>query len=405
MSDSDEPIDHIDEEGDDLFGDDDGDAQVSAPRQRVLEDDDLASDPDEDRDAGDYGRYDGDAPQETHDRVVMGVTAYRHRIPKPKDGALRVMRVPKFFKIMPQEYVADSFEPTEFDIDNAKAENPAHVARVRRDATTGDLKSNTNIYRWSDGSVTISIGGEQYEIQKKALAPGSGQDYDELKDGHYYAAAAELTSNLLLTVGHVTEQFTVRPNKAVGDDALSVLAQRMAQASKQVKEEDMIIRTTEDPELQKKRAEAAEKERATAQRRRENAAAKMDGLGRYRSGGLSIGDLEGGRRAGGPRKRGLPGTKPKRRRPEYDSDDDLPQGVGRQEEYDKDDGFLVDSDDEEFESGADDDDEEMLDDERPSKSKRRRTPESGGDEDMDDHVETSGRSRRRNVVDDEDEED
>lgn len=312
------------------------------------------------------------------------------------------MRVPKFFKIMPQEYVADSFEPTEFDIDNAKAENPALVTRVRRDASTGDLKSNTNIYRWSDGSVTISIGGEQYEIQKKALAPGPGQDYDELKDGHYYAAAAELTSNLLLTVGHVTEQFTVRPNKAVGDDALSVLAQRMAQASKQVKEEDMIIRTTEDPELQKKRAEAAEKERATAQRRRENAAAKMDGLGRYRSGGLSIGDLEGGRRAGGPRKRGAPGTKPKRRRPEYDSDDDLPQGVGRQEAYDMDDGFLVGSDDEESVSGEDDEDEDMLDD-RPSKSKRRRTPESDEDEDMDDRVETSGRSRRRNVVDDEDE--
>lgn len=88
MSDSDEPIDNIDEEGDDLFGDDD-DVQTSAPRQRVLEDDDLASDPDEDRNAGDYSRYDADVPQETHDRVVMGVTAYRHRIPKPKDGTVR----------------------------------------------------------------------------------------------------------------------------------------------------------------------------------------------------------------------------------------------------------------------------------------------------------------------------
>lgn len=314
------------------------------------------------------------------------------------------MRVPKFVNFMPQQYDADTFEPTAFDVENARDENPKQVARVRRDAVTGDLKSNTNIYRWSDGSVTIAIGGEQYEIQKKSLAPGPGQAYDEIKDGHYYAAAAELSSNLLVTVGHITEQFNVRPNKAVGDDALGVLAQRMAQASKQVKEEDMIIRTTEDPELQKKRAEMAEKERMKAQRRRENAAAKMDGLGRYRSGGLSIGDLEGGRRTGSTRKRGPPGTKPRRRRPEYDSDDDLPSGMGRKEDYDLDDGFLVGSDDEEFESGEDDD-EDMLDD-RPSKSKRRRSAESEEDDmDEDDHVETSGRSRRRNVVDDEDEDD
>lgn len=312
---------------------------------------------------------------------------------------------------MPEEYSSSSFEPTEFDVSNAKAEHHVHVARVRRDASTGDLKSNTNVYRWSDGSVTISIGGDQYEIQKKTLAPAAGQPYDELNDGHYYAAAAELGSNLLMTVGHVSEQFNIRPNKSVGDDALSILAQRMAQASKAVKDEDMIIRTTEDPELQKKRAELAEKERNAAQRRRENDAAKQDGLGRYTSrGGLSIGDLEGGRRGvGSSRKRGPPGAKPKRRRPEYDSDDDLPQGVRKSDAYDLDDDFLVGSDEgEEPELASDDDEEDVLEDERPSKSKRRRTPESEVDEDADGEdievaAETSGRSRRRNVIDDDDE--
>lgn len=317
------------------------------------------------------------------------------------------MRVPKFVKIIPEKYDTESYEPTEFDLHNATKEHPAHVARVRQDSSTGHLQSNTNIYRWSDGSVTLAVGGEHFEIQKKSLAPGPGQPYDELKDGHYYAAAAEISSNLLITVGHVTEQFNVRPNKGGGDDALAVLAQRMQQASKAANEEDMIIRTTRDPELQKKEAEMAEKERMKAQRRRENAAAKMDGLGRFSRGGLSIGDLEGGRRIGSSRKRGMPGSKPKRRRPEYDSDDDLPQGVRRQEDYDMEDGFLVDSDEEELESGADDDDEDILDDDDGGRrSKRQRTAEAE-DEDAEgdevDAMEMSGRARRRNVIDDDDE--
>lgn len=262
--------------------------------------------------------------------------------------------------------------------------------------------------------MTISVGGEHYEIQKKALAPGPDKAYNELHDGHYYAAAAELGSNLLMTVGHLTEQFNVRPNKAVGDDALSVLAERMALASKAVNDGDMIIRTTRDPELQKKQAEMAEKERMKAQRRRENAALKMDGgLGRSGRGGLSIGDLEGGRGFGSGRKRGLPGsTKPKRHRPEYDSDDDLPQGVGRREDYDLDDGFLVGSDEEEMESGADDDDEEELldddEDERRPRHKRQRTAEPDDDEDAEgddiEPAEPSARARRRNVVNEDEDE-
>lgn len=315
------------------------------------------------------------------------------------------MRVPKFLKIIPEEYVADSYEPTEFDLQNATKEHPAHVARVRRDASTGLLQSNTNIYRWSDGSVTLAVGGEHFEIQKKSLAPAPGQPYDELKDGHYYAAAAEISSNLLVTVGHVTEQFNVRPNKGGGDDALAVLAQQMQQASKAANEDDMIIRTTRDPELQKKEAEMAEKERTKAQRRRENAAAKMEGLGRFSRGGLSIGDLEGGRRVGSSRKRGMPGSKPKRRRPEYDSDDDLPSGVRRQDDYDMEDGFLVDSDEEEAESGADDDD--LLDeDDGGRRSKRQRTADEEDEDAEGDDVEAmemSGRARRRNVIDDDDE--
>ncbi|KAJ6446025.1 Leo1-like protein [Purpureocillium lavendulum] len=409
MSDSEDPLDVVDEGGDDLFGDE-GDEEAASPQERVRENDDLASDLEEDDDNDDDARrrdyYDAE-PQETRNRVVIEEQTYRHRIPKASDGMLRVLRVPKFIKFMPEIYAPDTFEPSEFDIANARADQPRHVARVRRDPTTGDLKSNTNIHRWSDGSVTISVGGEHYEISKKSLATAPGQPYNELHDGHYYAAAAELSSNMLMTVGHLMEQYNVKPNKAVGDDALSLFAERMAQASKGIKGEDMIIRTTRDPELQKKNAELAEKERMKAQRRRDNAAAKIDGPGRSGRGGLSIGDLEG--RAGTGRKRGAAGgAKPKRRRPEYDSDDDLPQGVGRHEDYDMDDGFLVGSDEEEeLGSGGDDDDEEeILEDEgdRRRRNKRQRTAEPEDEDAEGDEVEpeASSRARRRNVVDEDD---
>ncbi|KAI9171416.1 RNA polymerase-associated protein LEO1 [Paramyrothecium foliicola] len=411
MSDSEDPIDLIDEGGDDLFGDE-GDDDIASPKANARDDDDLASD----REAGGYGRdedEDEDTQQfrETQERVVMGVRTYRHRIPKPQDGSLRVLRVPNFVRFMPTLYDPDHFEPSQPDLINAKAGLPIHVARAARDHDTGELKSNTNIYRWSDGSVTIGVGEEHFEIQRKSLAPKPDEPYNELHDGHYYAAAAELSSNLLMTVGHITEQFSVKPNKEAGDDALSILAMKMAEASKPAREGDFIVKTTVDPELQRRRAEMAEKERMKAQRRRENAAAKMDGgMGRSARGGLSIGDLEGGRRStGGGRKRGAPGARARRNNNEYDSDD---EGVHRHEDYDVEDDFIAPSDEEEeeAESGADDDDEDLLEDNnRAPRAKRRKTAESDDEDaegdDVEPAAESTSRSRRRRVVGDDDDDD
>src|SRR5688572_10908534 len=206
------------------------------------------------------------------------------------------MRIPKFLKVHPMAYDPDTFQPSEFDVANALSANPQQVVRHRKDPSTGELKSNTNVYRWSDGSITISVGGEHYEVSRKALGPAPDKPYNELQDGHYYAASVELSTNLMVTVDHITEQYNVRPNKEVGDEALNRLAERMAEATNAGRSDNMIIRTTKDPEMQKRQAELAEKEREKARRRRENAAAKMDGGPMGRSGGrggLSIGDLDG----------------------------------------------------------------------------------------------------------------
>jgi RNA polymerase-associated protein LEO1 len=305
------------------------------------------------------------------------------------------------------EYKPDEWQPSKWDLENARRDNPIPTIMCRRDPETGHLKSNANIFRWSDGSVTLAIGDDHYEIQSKPLAPPRDKPYREVQDAHYYVAAAHLTTNSLLIVGHLTEQYTVRPNKELQDHALERLMANLADAKKD-RGHEMIIATTEDPELAKKQAELAEKERAKMQRRRETAAARADGGSRYRGGALSVGDLESRRGVGAAagRKRGAPGgTKPKRRRPEYDSDDDLPSGRRRADNYDMDDGFLVDSDEESEEAEASEsEEEEILDDEeedeRP-RAKRQRTAEPDGGEE---EGPTSRGRRRRVIADDDDDE-
>ncbi|KAI1651731.1 Leo1-like protein-domain-containing protein [Daldinia loculata] len=414
------------EDGGDLFGDE---GEVPFIDQ-VLSDQDLASEQDEgderdddrDHDRSRDRDDDADEDQEVKVKRIMGVTLHRHRIPRTsKDGtgSLQTMKVPSFIKLQAEEYKPDAFEPTEWDIQNARSEQRKNAVRFQRDPETGELKSNAVIYRWSDGSLTMSVGADHYEIQKKAMAPAADKPYyEERDDAHYYVAAAHFTSELFMTVGHVSEQYSVKLPSNLKDEALLKFSRDMEAAQRARRQgSDMIITTTKDPELQKKEAELAEKERMKAQRRRENAAARLDGrAGGYRSGGLSIGDLEGGRRTGGSRKRGAPGSgKGKRRRPEYDSDDDFPSGGGRQNEYDREDDFIAPSDDEEEANEDDEDEEDLLDDEEEEEAprkKRQRTADAedadaDADADLDDvdaPAESSHRRRRHIIAEDEDDE-
>ena len=117
----------------------------------------------------------------------------------------------------------------------------------------------------------------------------------------------------------------------------------------------------------------------------------------------------------------LPGAqKAKRRRPEYDSDDDFPAGTHRQNEYDREDDFIAPSDDEQM-SGVDDDDDEedILDDddeeeEEAPRKKRQKTADAEDDDadadadadldDIDAPAVESSRARRRNIIDQDDDE-
>lgn len=343
------------------------------------------------------------------------------------------MRLPKFLGIDPLPFnpatfqlpLSDHHTSTQSSTFSASA-TALSTIRYRKNATTGELESNTVIHKWADGSATISVGDQQYEMQTKPLAPPrDNKTYVEVQDSHQYIASPSILAQMLVVVGHLGNQYTVRPNKNIEDDALERLQKSLAAATRGTNKGDdnrngpQVISRTEDPELQKKRAEIAEKERNKELRRRDAAAEKANlPSGSRRAGGglLSVDDLEGrGRRA-------PPGRKPKTNRPHkrrgYSSDEEEERtGRGREDEYDEDDGFLVGSDEEIEEGGDDSEDEEELEseDERPAKKQKKSQREVGSDEDApadlddidppaaDEHT-TSGRGRKRNVVEDDEDE-
>ncbi|KAL3420903.1 hypothetical protein PVAG01_07348 [Phlyctema vagabunda] len=424
---------------DDLFGDDDGETSEKA---RELSDRELDSGDDEDRHDRARDRRVDDEENATSGREarILEGTLWRQPWPKPFNDEFDELRLPKFLGIEPLPYDPETFEvPVSDHHTETKSANFSALAtatskmRYRKNPGTGKLESNTVVYKWSDGSTTISVGEQHYELQTKPLVPPKeNKTYQEVQDSHSYIASPSITSQLLVVIGHMTNQHTVRPNKEIEDDALEKLQRSLAAATRgTLKGEDKtgpeMITNTQDPELQKKRAEQAEKERMKMQRRRETAAAKADDRGRARGigAGLSVDDLEGrsGRRAPGSGRK-PPGPKRPRRTAEYDSDDDMPRGRIREDEYDKNDDFLASSD-EDLEDGPeldDDDEEEMLDDEserdEPKRKKQKKAPkqdelsdadaDADADADLDDDAPTasaeatSGRGRKRNVIEDDD---
>ncbi|KAG9246305.1 Leo1-like protein-domain-containing protein [Calycina marina] len=421
--------------GDDLFGDESGDDAEKLAKVRELSDEDLDSGDDEERSDRAQDKEEKEEVEYGSGRNarILDASIWRHPIPKPSDGEFNSLRLPKFLGINPIAWNPDTFELPEGDhhtgvqSSNFTASNTAlSTMRYRKNPTTGDLESNTVIHKWSDGSTTMSIGNEQYDMQTKPLAPPmKGKTYVEVQDSHQYIAAPSIVAQMLVVVGHMNNQYTVRANKNIEDDALERLQRSLAAATRGSGKGDsgggpQVIANTEDPDLQKKRAEQLEKDRNKEARKRESAAERANlPNGPRRTGGLlSVDDLEEaprGRRPP-PGKKSTGTKRPRKRRDDYSDDEEEELGGrGRMDEYDEDDGFLVGSDEDIEEGGGDTDEEDELEseDERPAKKQKKFRPELGSDEDapaepddMEPEVmsEPVARGRKRNVVEDDEDE-
>jgi len=283
---------------------------------------------------------------------------------------------------------------------------------------------------------------EHYRVSTTALRQDAGNaknkktseghDYNPDKDSQHYLATPHAKAEVLRLVHPFTAAMKILPSGEQTDEAVLALQKSLA-AAEAIHDPFAAIRNVkEDPELAKKRAELAEKDKLRAERKREAQIERETGrkekvLGRRGLGrggvGLTVGGLED--------EDGMPTAKARkparrvgnRRGDIYsdDEDDDYPRGRTREDEYDQDDGFVAASDeepeifDDEEEAKETDPDEDDLEIEgketvikSKSRSDRQATPKRS-QEDADEDAAVAGsphaRKKRRVIADDDDDDD
>ncbi|KAI4164644.1 MAG: hypothetical protein LQ342_001618 [Letrouitia transgressa] len=456
-------LDEMDDEGDaDLFGDEREGEEATKTKRRRLDDEELDSGDDEGRqDRIEGGEMDGygeqeEAISENRQRTLLDVDLSRHPVPDPSDCELYLFSFPKHVGIEPKPFRLETFQPPTTDHHSEHASSAFSASQTSNStirwryspSAPSEIQSNARVLRWSDGSLTLQIASnarEHYQLSAKPLAPpqinppkpvptakSSGRvvneanGYNARLDSHTYLVTTHETNAILRITNHITASLGVKTTSVEDDDALTHLREKLAAAKGNKSTPDgglEIINVTEDPELAKKKAEVAEKEKIRAQRRRQqqeererdraNRVLGRSGLrtgGYGAGGGLTVGALEDDDGVPGARpSRPSKPKRPRRRNSEYSDDEDYRfRGRTKEDEYDEDDGFLVGSDEEpeiiddeseeEAEELGDEDaegDEEEV--EKPPKpgAKREAVIEEGA---------TGARVKRRRVIEDEDEE-
>lgn len=459
------------DEGDDgdLFGEgsDAEDTGGNSPKRRKLDDEELDSGDDVDRndrledDGMDrYGNEEEDQ-REIRSQNVAGIRIPRHPVPSPSDGELYLFQMPKQLGIEPKPFHHSTFQPptTDHHSDDPPSSTfstyhtAISTARWRYSPSQSEkLQSNARVIRWEDGSLTVQLASnprEQYALSAKALAPpqsnprkpvptakkinrlnaGSAPEtYDARLDSHTYLVTPHESAQILRITNHITASLAVQSSSVEDDDALIRLQERMAaaKANKTSGEGGVEMLTVkEDPELAKMKAEAAEKEKIKAQRKRQqqeererdraNRVLGRSGLrtgGYGASAGLTVGTLEGEDSMGStrPSRPGKPRKKPRRRNSEYSDDEDFrSRGRTKEDEYDEDDGFLVGSDEEPeiVDDVSEEEDIELGDEDAEGEvvEEEERPAKPATKREATDDGAAGGRVKRRRVVEeDEDEE-
>lgn len=369
-------------------------------------------------------------------------------------------KVPRFLSIDPKAWHHTTYQPptTDHHSNTASATFSAyntalstvHWRRSPRDPS--ELQSNARVLRWSDGSFTLQLASnptQQYEIQGNPLAPRQRNPpkptptsmkpttRDVGHDSYTYLTVPDPTNSLLRISHKITAGLSIMPSAATTDDALERLQSSLAAIAQGKNKSSAggieLVAIDEDPDLARKKAEVAEKEKLRAQKRREaaenrdrdrsNRTLGRSGLGgsRYGAGGLNAAMLEDDELGGSTRPRA---KKPKaarrqRRNSEYSEDEDFGRKMGnfKEDEYDEEDEFIARSDEEEEAVESEDEDDGIIEEGRkrsPKRSPKRKSPEAAaaadddedaeGEEEEEEVVQSSRVKRRRVVDEDEDDE-
>ena len=243
-----------------------------------------------------------------------------------------VLKVPDFMSFDPKAWKSSDFQPPaagHHGKTSATTFSPYNTAMTtlrwrRSPKNPSELQSNARILRWSDGSLTVQLASDpltQYETNGNPLAPpqrnplkptptsihtSSGkvaEKYDEKKDSLTYLIAPYPAVGSLRVSHKLTAGLKIKQSASVVDDAITQLQTSLAAASNASRVQgtngDLAI-VDEDPELARRRAELAEREKARARKRNEAQKERENErmgrtAGRYgggRGGGLNASMLE-----------------------------------------------------------------------------------------------------------------
>jgi RNA polymerase-associated protein LEO1 len=376
-----------------------------------------------------------------------------------------VLKVPDFMSFDPKAWKPSDFQPpaashhSKTALSNFSPYNTAMTTlRWRRSPKNpSELQSNARVLRWSDGSLTVQLASDpttQYETNANALAPpqrnplkrtptsihtnsGKGgrvsdataqggsaiaEKYDEKKDSLTYLIAPYPAVGSLRVSHKITAGLKIKQSASVVDDAITQLQTSLAAASNASRVQgtngDLAI-VDEDPELARRRAEVAEREKARARKRTEAQKERENermgrSAGRYgssRGGGLNASMLEDEEEVGfasqGRVSKG--GAKPKRPRQrkansEYSSDEDYGMRgfQSKEDDYEVDD-FVARSDEEEEVVDDDDDEDDGIREGTPKRGRGGDDDEDAAGEEDDEAPVQTAKKRRKVVLDDEEE--
>lgn len=299
------------------------------------------------------------------------------------------------------------------------------------------LQSNARVVRWSDGSLTLQLASnptDQYRITSKPLSRPHKrtklEDYDPDMDTHTYLGAPAEASSVILLTSHLTSSLSVLPATVEADDAILRLQESLAAATRTSnKNADGSVSMFDvkvDPELAKKQAEQAEREKLREARKRQAATERdiergrrLGGYSRTGGAGLTIAGLEGDDGMMKSHRK----QQRRQRRGDFNSDEEddyRRRGKTREDEYDEDDGFLVASDEEpELDDEEEEEEEEVEGDDldaegenddeapppKPAASERQSAPKTTGEgsgEETGVADSTQARKKNRYVVGDDD---
>ncbi len=330
-----------------------------------------------------------DEDQEEVEQREMEISIPAHAI-SHNSTSVYTVRVPTFLSVEPRPFDADAFLQS---VENSKNNKKSYLNKLKAENTLrwrynkneeGSVykQSNAHFIKWSDGSLSMKLGNEIFDVVNKPIADT-------------FLAISHDAQEILQSSTMVDKTMTFVPTSTSSSMHKKYTEALLKQQVKQASVRN--IATNDDPDRIKREAEKAEVINLRARRKLENKRRLQDEKGGKGAAGSNNKYGSHSDRLGG-----------------YEDRYERPSSYSR-EKYDEEDDFVV-GDDEEEEIDAmnsDDEDEEELERaERLRKVKRAGTDKYSDRNDhreqekrveSDEDASRASRKKRRVISDDEDE--